>query len=64
MTASREISISIDGKTLQTATAGDIFVIPISSQGISVGTHTLKVVAIDGNMASAEKNISLTILPR
>ncbi len=63
-TDAREISVSIDGESIQNATAWELFVIPVGTAGITPGNHTLKIRVIDGNMKSAEKNIILTVLKR
>lgn len=63
-TESREISITLDDKTIQNATAGDVFVVPVSTSGFSVGNHTLKIKLIDGNLKTTERKIILSILAR
>lgn len=63
-TAAREIQILIDGVTYQTATSGELFVIPMSSAGLSVGEHTISITAIDGNFASTKETFLLNVLPR
>jgi hypothetical protein len=45
----REISVMIDDKIVQSASTGEVFVYPISSAGLSVGKHTVKVSATDGD---------------
>lgn len=63
-TATREIQVLVDDTIRQTATSGELFVIPMSSAWLSIGTHTVKVKAIDGNFQSTEKSFTLTILAR
>lgn len=63
-TAAREIQILIDGVTQHTATSGELFVIPMSSAGLSVGEHTVTITAIDGNFTSTKETFTLNILPR
>lgn len=60
----REITVSFDDKIIQNATAGDLFVIPVGTTGITPGKHTLKITIMDGNMQKDEKTITVTILPR
>lgn len=45
----REISVTIDGKVIQSATTGEIFVFPVSSTGLAPGKHTVKVSVTDGD---------------
>lgn len=63
-TTVREIDVSIDGKSVQSATSGDIFIFPISSAGLDEWKHTVTISAKDANMQSATKSFNLLILPR
>lgn len=45
----REISVTIDDKIIQSATTGEVFVFPVSSAGLAVGKHTVKVSVTDGD---------------
>ncbi len=45
----REISVTIDDKVVQSATTGELFVFPISSSGLEIGKHTVKISATDGD---------------
>ncbi len=63
-TDSREVSVNLDGKNITNATAGDVFVIPVSSEGISSGKHILNISLMDGNLKKVTKNVTLNILPR
>lgn len=60
----RTIEVKIDDTVIQTANSGDIFVIPVSSAGLSLGDHTMKVSVIDANGNSDHKSFTLTILAR
>jgi membrane carboxypeptidase/penicillin-binding protein PbpC len=60
----REISVTLDGKIIQNATSGDIFVFPVSAAGLDIGKHTVKIIATDANFQSVEKSFVLNILPR
>jgi hypothetical protein len=63
-TANREVQVLIDGVLSQTATSGELFVIPMSSAGLSDGIHTVKITVIDGEFRKTEKSFTLTVLPR
>lgn len=63
-TDSREVNVSMDGKNITTATSGDIFIIPVSSDGISVGKHTISITLMDSNLKKTTKNVTLNVLPR
>lgn len=63
-TANREIQVLVDNISIQNATSGDMFVIPVGSAGLEAGKHTLKIIATDGNFQKAEKVITLNILKR
>ncbi len=63
-TDNREISVILDEKNILNATSGDTFVVPVSSEGLSVGKHTISIILMDGNLQKTTKNIALTILPR
>ncbi len=63
-TTKRTISIIIDGITLQTATSGDTFVIPIVTSEMSIGNHNVTITAQDANGKSASKSFTLTILEK
>jgi penicillin-binding protein 1A len=60
----REISVTIDGKVIQSATTGEIFVFPVSSTGLAPGKHTVKVSVTDGDFQWTSKSFILNILPR
>ncbi len=63
-TQKRTMNVTLDGETIQSAAAGDIFVIPISTESLSEGTHTLIVSVEDANKKSTSENITITVLPR
>lgn len=63
-TANREIQVLIDDVISQTATSGEVFVIPMSSVGLSSGIHTVKITAIDGEFRKSDTSFTLTVLPR
>jgi penicillin-binding protein 1A len=63
-TANREVQVLIDDVISQTATSGDVFVIPMSSAGLSEGIHTVSITAIDGEFRRTQKNFTLTVLAR
>jgi hypothetical protein len=54
----------MDDKLIQSATTGDLFVFPVSSAGLSVGKHTVKIVITDSNFKTSNKTFTLNILPR
>lgn len=60
----KNISVKMDGNTLHTASSGENFVFPISSNGISEGNHTITVTAVGENGKSTSKNFTLVVLPR
>lgn len=63
-TQQRNITISLDGNILQSATNGDTFIIPISSENLSEGDHAITITAEDAYKKTDTKNITLTVLPR
>jgi penicillin-binding protein 1A len=63
-TANREIQVLVDDTSIQNATAGDMFVIPVGTTWLSPGKHLLKIIVIDGNFKKVEQNITLNILNR
>ncbi len=63
-TSAREVTLFMDDAVLQNASAGELFVIPISSAWLSNWSHTLRIEVLDGNMNTAKKTIQLTIIPR
>lgn len=63
-TEAREVSVLLDNTSIQNATAGDLFVIPVGTSGVSAGNHTLTIKVIDGNMRTVERKISLTVMTR
>lgn len=63
-TEAREISITLDDTTIQNASAGDVFVVPIGTSWLSTGNHTLKIKLIDGNMKTVEKRITVSVMDR
>lgn len=60
----REVSIFLDNTSIQNATAGDVFVIPVGTSGLTPGIHALRISLIDGNMKTAERRISVNVLPK
>ena len=62
--ATREITVSIDNKIIQTANTGDLFVFPVSAIDLAPGKHTVKILATDANFRSASNSFTLNILPR
>lgn len=63
-TATREVVVTIDNVLMQSATSWDTFVIPLNSENIAEGSHTVKISLTDGNYKTAEKSFILNILPR
>lgn len=63
-TTVREIDVSLNGKTIQSATTGEVFIFPVSSAWLDVWRHTITITAKDANMKVAVKNFTLTILSR
>lgn len=63
-TSEREVSVFLDGKTIQTATSGDVFVIPVNSTGLEPGIHNIMIQITDGNLQNVTKNVVLNILSR
>ncbi len=64
-TTVREITVTLDDRVIQTATSGDIFVFPVSSADLVVGTrHTVKIIITDADLQTASKSFGLNILPR
>ncbi len=63
-TSAREIAIFMDDKSIQNASAWELFVIPITSSWLSVWSHTLRIQVLDGNMNKVEKSVQFNILPR
>lgn len=63
-TSTREVTIRIDDKVIQSATVGDIFVIPVSSQWLVEWDHRVKISVIDGKFRSVDAGFSLTVLKR
>jgi penicillin-binding protein 1A len=63
-TSTREITIRIDDKVIQTANSGDIFVIPVGSQWLSLGSHTVSISITDGKFRTAESSFILNVLQR
>lgn len=63
-TANREVLITIDDKTIQTANAWEFFVIPISSTWLASGLHTGKITVTDGNFKTVSKSFIINILKR
>lgn len=63
-TTTREIQIFIDNTLYQTATSGEIFVIPMSSVWLIEWNHIVRIKAIDGNFKTTETSFSLNVLPR
>jgi hypothetical protein len=60
----KEISVTLDDTVIQSATSGDLFVIPVGTTGVSVGAHTVKIIATDANFQTATKSFILNILPK
>ncbi len=63
-TDTREVVVKVDGTPIHSATQWNIFVIPISTQDMSVGTHTITITATDANLKSDTKNFTLNIMNR
>lgn len=63
-TKRRTITVAIDGNPIQTATSGEIFVIPVPTTDLPLGNHTVTITATDANNQNSTKNFTLTILPR
>jgi len=63
-TTRRNVVVTIDGNVVQSATSGEVFIIPVSSSDISVGSHQVAITATDANEKTATKNFTLNILAR
>jgi penicillin-binding protein 1A len=63
-TSTREITTRIDEKVIQSATAWDIFVIPVWSQWLWAGKHTVSISLVDWKFRTAEANFELNVLQR
>lgn len=63
-TETREVSVTIDDKVIQSATSGDIFLFPVSTSWIPTGRHTVKITVTDANFQTVTKSFILNILPR
>jgi penicillin-binding protein 1A len=60
----REISTTFAGKTVQSATSGDTFVVPISTGELTPWKYPIQISVIDSNLKTAKKSITLNILSR
>lgn len=60
----REVSVNFWGKVIQSATSGNIFVVPVNTSDLTPGKYPLRVSLIDSNLKNTEKTITVTILPR
>jgi hypothetical protein len=60
----REISTIFAGKTIQSATSGNIFVVPIDTRDLPAGKYPIQVSVLDSNLKTAKKSINLNILNR
>jgi hypothetical protein len=63
-TTNREVQVTLDGKTIQTANSGESFVFPISSDWLLWGNHKVQVNLTDGNFKTATASFTLNILSR
>ena len=63
-TAQKKVEIKIDGNTLETASSGEIFVIPVSSENLEIGNHTVEIILTDGKNKTTSKSFTLSILAR
>lgn len=63
-TARRTIEVKVGDTVIQKTNSGDIFVIPISSTGLSIGDHIVTITITDANGNSDTKSFTLTILER
>jgi penicillin-binding protein 1A len=63
-TANREVLVTMDDKTIQTANAGEFFVIPIWSTWLANWLHTGKITLTDGNFKTVSKSFIINILKR
>ncbi len=61
-TDTKSITVALDGKVIQSANKGSVFVIPVSTENIDIGTHTVTITATDANKKSAVKTFTLNVL--
>lgn len=59
----REVSVSLNGNTLYTATSGESFVVPIETTDLDIWTYAILIKVIDANVKSETKNVTLKVLP-
>lgn len=60
----KEITVMLDDTVIQSATSGDLFVIPVGTSWLTVGKHTIKITATDASFQTTTKSFILNILPR
>jgi hypothetical protein len=60
----REISTAFGGKTIQSATSGNIFVVPIDTTWLAPGQYPIQISLIDSNLKSTQKSVTLNIINR
>lgn len=63
-TPKKTINIALNGVTIQTATSGETFVVPIITSEISPGNHKISVSITDANGKTDIKSATLTILEK
>ena len=63
-TPEREVTLSIDGKVIQSSSVWELFIIPISSSELEIGTHKLTISVFDGNLQNVTQEILLSVLAR
>ena len=60
----REVSVVFWGKMIQSATAGDTFVVPIETTDLIPWKYPATITVIDSSLKTVQKTITITILPR
>jgi penicillin-binding protein 1A len=60
----REVSVSVWGRSIYTATSGETFVVPVSADGLWLGSQTITISVVDSSFRSATRSVQLTVLTR
>ena len=60
----RELSVTFWGRIIQSANAGNIFVVPVNTADLTPGKYPLRISLMDSNLRNTEKTITITILAR
>lgn len=59
----REITTTVAWKTIQSATSGESFVVPVSTDTLEPGEYQITITVVDAQIRSSTKNLALSVMP-